>query len=313
LKEADSTWAGTMESLVVPLAILGALVAGLAIGTLHTWLITSIHLPPFIATLATLVGLRSLARVVCDSVTTPRRLTRTQINVNHPFFRYLSDNIWVQVTIFVILALVTWFILSRTVLGRHIYALGGNEQAAKLSGIRTANVKWFAYCFASLTAAIAGVLFVGNESVAAPVNQGRGYELNAIAAAVVGGCSLQGGLGSIPGTVLGCLFLRVVIDAIAKIIKTGSDLYEGLIVGTVVVVAVTFSQLQQLWASGKALFPGWLGVFSIVALSALVWVFAAGSLGIAGGSLVGIGVAVFLAGIKIFETAREARTRPAKP
>jgi len=155
------------------------------------------------------------------------------------------------------------------VLGRHIHALGGNEAAARLAGIRTDNVKWFAYCFGAMTAALAGLLYVANESVAAPVNQGRGHELNAIAAAVVGGCALSGGVGTVPGTVLGAVFLRVVIDAVSKIIKTGADVYEGLIVGIVVVVAVTFAQLGQMARGGRRLLPGALGLCAIPALAVL--------------------------------------------
>ncbi len=307
LRDAGSGMTGLAEAILVPVAILGAVLSGLVVGTLHAWLISAIRLPPFIATLATLVGLRSLARVVCDGVTGPRKLVRTQINVSHPVFQYLNDNIWVQCVLFVFLALLTWFILSRTVLGRHIYALGGNEQAARLSGIRVENVKWFTYCYAATMASIAGVLFIGNELVAAPVNQGRGYELNAIAAAVVGGCSLQGGLGSIPGTVLGCVFLRVVMDAVQKIIKSGADMYEGLIVGAVVVVAVTFSQLQQLWSSGQELLPGKLGIASIVAISTLVWAFSAASFGLSIGSAITGGTLLLLTGIKTAEIARARR------
>jgi ribose/xylose/arabinose/galactoside ABC-type transport system permease subunit len=172
--------------------------------------------------------------------------------------------------VFLLLAAFTWLLLSRTVLGRHIYALGGNEQAARLSGIRTESVKWFAYCFSALTASIAGVFYVADQSVASPVNQGVGYELNAIAAAVVGGCSLQGGVGTLPGIILGVIFLRVVIDSVAKLIKSGSDIYEGMIVGIVVVIAVTFSQLRQSRSSGRQLFPGLLGVVAIPALAGLI-------------------------------------------
>ncbi len=102
--------------------------------------------------------------------------------------------------------------LSRTVVGRHVYALGGNEEAARLSGIRTERVKWLAYCIGAITASIAGILYIGDQTAAVPLNLGQGYELNAIAAAVVGGCSLPGGVGTIWGTVLGVLFLQVVID-----------------------------------------------------------------------------------------------------
>ena len=117
-------------------------------------------------------------------------------------------------------------LLRQTVVGRHLYALGGNEQAARLSGIRTDRLKWLAYCISAMCASLAGILFIGDQSVADPQTLGRGYELNAIAAAVVGGCSLQGGVGTVSGTILGCLFLRSVIDGIAKIIKTGADVYR---------------------------------------------------------------------------------------
>ena len=94
-------------------------------------------------------------------------------------------------------------------------------------------------------------------------------EPGAIAAAVVGGCSLTGGVGTVPGTVLGTIFLRVVIDAVSKIIKTGADVYEGLIVGVVVVIAVTFSQLGQMGRHGRRLLPGALGLCVIPTLALL--------------------------------------------
>lgn len=293
---------------VVATAMGGAVVVGFLVGTLHAWLITAVRLPPFVATLATLVGLRSLARALCESVTsTVINAKNSQVYVNDPIFKYLRDNVWVSVTVFAALALFTWIVLTRTVLGRHIYALGGNEQAARLSGIRTENVKWVAYCFGAITASIAGIFYVANESVAAPVNQGRGHELNAIAAAVVGGCSLQGGIGTVPGTVLGAIFLRVVIDAVAKIIKTGADVYEGLIVGAVVVLAVTFSQLRQLVASGRQLLPGTLGLCAIPTLTLLVGAVGIMTLGRSGGLTAGFAALALLLGLKIWENARVRR------
>ena len=249
-------------------AISAGLLSGFLVGTLHTWLITSIRLPPFVATLATLVGLRSFARAMCEFVTTQRWGSQyQQVNVNTPFFIYVKENLWVATTVFVVLAIATWIVLSRTVLGRHIYALGGNEEAARLSGIRTENVKWFAYCFGAMTASIAGIFAMADGSVAQPVNLARGYELNAIAAAVVGGCSLQGGIGTVAGTVLGALFLRIVIDAVAKLIKAGADVYEGMIVGVVVVLAVTLTQFRQLFQSGREFFPGTRGILAIPTLA----------------------------------------------
>jgi ribose/xylose/arabinose/galactoside ABC-type transport system permease subunit len=296
---------------IVAVACLASLLVGFLVGTLHAWLITAVRLPPFIATLATLVGLRSFARALCESTTAAFTPTKSAlINVSDPLFKAVRDNVWIPVAVFGLLAFATWLILTRTVLGRHVHALGGNEQAARLAGIRTDNVKWFAYCFGAMTAALAGLFYVANESVAAPVNQGRGHELNAIAAAVVGGCSLTGGVGTVPGTVLGAIFLRVVIDAVSKIIKTGADVYEGLIVGIVVVIAVTFSQVGQLAKGGRRLLPGPLGLCAIPTLAllcgAVVAMTASGPAGIAAG----LAALVFLAVVRAWESRGTRTPRP---
>jgi ribose/xylose/arabinose/galactoside ABC-type transport system permease subunit len=293
---------------VVAAGCAASLLAGFLVGTLHTWLITAVRLPPFIATLATLVGLRSLARALASSATAALLPTKnSQINVYDPMFKFVRENVWIPVAVFAVLAVATWILLTRTVLGRHIHALGGNEQAARLAGIRTDSVKWFAYCFGAMTAALAGLFYVANESVAAPANQARGHELNAIAAAVVGGCSLSGGVGTVPGTVLGTVFLRVVIDAVSKVIKTEAEIYEGLIVGVVVVIAVTFSQFGQLAKGGRRLLPGALGLCVIPTLALLVggvvMMTAGGRAGIAAGGL----AAVLLAGLRVWEGRPAAR------
>lgn len=240
---------------VIAVAIAVTMVVGFLIGSLHAVLITQIGLPPFVATLATLVGLRSLGRILVENVTLTFLEGRsTQIQVFDETFREMGRNVWIPVTVFAVLIVLTWVLLSRTVIGRHLYAMGGNEEAAKLSGIRTNRLKWLAYAVAAMLSSLAGILYIGDQAVADPQTLGRGYELNAIAAAVVGGCSLQGGIGTVPGTVLGVLFLRVVIDAVAKIIKVGSDLYEGMIVGLLVVLAVALNQLQQNQGGRRLLF-----------------------------------------------------------
>jgi ribose/xylose/arabinose/galactoside ABC-type transport system permease subunit len=288
--------------VVISCALAGTMLAGILIGNLHTWLITSIRLPPFIATLATLVGLRSLAHALCEYVN--KQVTGSngsRIYVNDGFFQYLRGNVWVPVAVFAVLALFTWFVLSRTVLGRHLYALGGNEQATRLSGIKTENLKWAAYVFSALTASIAAIFYIAKVNAADPINQARGHELNAIAAAVVGGCSLAGGVGTIPGTVLGVIFLRVVIDAVAKTIKTNSDVYEGFIVGSVVVLAVTLTQIRQLLASGRQLFAGVRGLCAIPTLVLISGLIALITLGPMIGAGIAIGMLVLLVGIKIAE------------
>jgi ribose/xylose/arabinose/galactoside ABC-type transport system permease subunit len=262
---------------VIILAIAGTLVSGLLIGSLHAWLITEVGLPPFVATLGTLVGLRSLSRAIVENVTQAMLGgTRTQINIADKSFRELSGaisgTVWNLTILVAVLAVIFGVLLGKTVTGRHLYALGGNEQAARLSGIQTNRMKWLAYCISAFLSSVAGILSLSQLSVADPQTLARGYELNAIAAAVVGGCSLQGGVGTIPGTLLGALFLRVVIDGVAKIIKTGADVYEGLIVGVLVVFAVTFTKTDAMVSSRRKLFSGALGWITILNLTLLAGV-----------------------------------------
>ena len=263
---------------VIVLSIAGTLIVGLLVGSLHAWLITEVGLPPFVATLGTLVGLRSLSRAIIESVTqTMLGSARSQINIGDKSFLELSGNmsgtVWNLTILVAVLAAFLWLLLSKSVTGRHLYALGGNEQAARLSGIQTNQMKWLAYCISAFLSSVAGILSVSQLSVAEPQTLARGYELNAIAASVVGGCSLAGGVGTIPGTLLGALFLRVVIDGVAKIIKTGADVYEGLIVGVLVVFAVTFTKSPDAsGASRRKRFTGALGWVTILNLTLLAGV-----------------------------------------
>src|SRR5262249_7551343 len=158
------------------------------IGSLHAWMITVIGLPPFVATLATLVGLRSLGRALVEHATQQVFGGRsTQIQIYDAHFRYLATSGWIPALLFLALARFLWLLRTRRVVGRHLHALGGNEEAARLSGIRTDRLKWLAYCVAAMLSSLTGILYIGEQSVADPQTLGRGYELNAIAAAVVGG------------------------------------------------------------------------------------------------------------------------------
>lgn len=294
---------------VIAAAIAGSLLAGFLVGSLHAWLITVVGLPPFVATLATLVGLRSLSRSMVDKVTASVfPYGRAQIDMHDDSFLYLARSIWIPAVVLLVLAAVAWLILSRTVLGRHLYALGGNEEAARLSGIRTDRLKWFAYCAGAMTSALAGIFYVSSNSSVEPQTLGRGYELNAIAAAVVGGCSLQGGIGTVPGTVLGVIFLRVVIDAVAKIIKVGADVYEGMIVGTLVVLAVALSGLRAPGSARKEFFPGALGAVAAVTLALLTATVAALLGGRSAGGAALISALVVFVALRLWE--RQSKRRP---
>jgi len=247
--------AGHVSTNAVIMSIAGTLLVGVMVGTLHAWLITSVGLPPFVATLATLVGLRSFGRGLTPALTGGK----SQIDFPDIALRDRLKDVTSISILFVVFALILWFLMSRTVTGRHLQAMGGNEQAAKLSGIRTDRLKWLAYVIGAVSASIVGIISFADNGSAKPDIMARGYELNAIAASVIGGCSLQGGVGTIPGTILGCLFLRTIIDAVQKIVGAGADVYEGMIVGIVVVVAVTFSQRGSSQLAGKKYFSNAIG------------------------------------------------------
>ncbi len=264
-----------ISAWILAAAICVTVLAGFLVGSLHAWLITVIRLPPFVATLASLVGLRSLAQIV--NVPVKEYLIGVggaQINVyDQDMFAPIGSTWYIPFTVFVVLALLVWFMMNMTVPGRHLYAMGGNETAARLSGVRTDKLKWLAYSIGGVTSAIAGVLYSAEVGVADPETAGMGYELYAIAASVVGGCSLAGGIGLIPGVMLGALFLRVVMDSVAKIIRSGSDDFEGLIVGFLVVIAVAFNELRtRSKGEDRNPFPGVLGAIVMVVLGALIYV-----------------------------------------
>lgn len=239
---------------VLVLATVATLVVSLLIGLLHAVLITGLNLPPFIATLGTLIGLRSLARVISqslfqsDKIAISAKQFRALYNATWPVsVPLVNDPVlvrWVPLVVFALVAIVGLVVMRRTVLGRHLYALGGNEQAARLSGIRTNHLKFVAYMIGSFCGGLAGILYAAREGQGNAANLGIGYELNAIAAAVVGGASLRGGAGTLTGTILGALFLSLVVNGIPNLIKIDSSLYEGLIVGLVVVLAVAVNQLR---------------------------------------------------------------------
>jgi ribose/xylose/arabinose/galactoside ABC-type transport system permease subunit len=299
------------SDFVVWCGVGAALVTGLLVGTFHAWLITIVKLPPFVATLATLVGLRSLTKIMNGGITDSLGIKVQSINASASLFGNLRVW-WIPVVVFLALGTGLWLLMNRTVIGRHLYALGGNEEAARLSGINTDNLKWLAYTIGSVTASIAGVLYAAKISTCTPSSMGVGYELNAIAAAVVGGCSLQGGTGLIPGVMLGVLFLQVVIDAVAKVFKTNPDDWKGQIVGLLVVLAVAFNEIRRGGTGGrKRMFPGAIGWVTVpmLALVLTLEVFAADAQHRLGAALAvgGVALAALLAR-KLFEDFAGAGT-----
>jgi ribose/xylose/arabinose/galactoside ABC-type transport system permease subunit len=224
---------GTLSAGVVAAAFAITLSMGLIIGLLHAFLINQLRLPAFIATLATMAGLRSVAILVSEN---------KSVTVPFAAFRVLGKDEWVTVPLFLAVAVATSIMMGWTVLGRHLYALGGNEAAARLSGLRTKRLKTVAYGLSGMLAALAGILFAG-KSGQGQATMGMAYELYAITAAVVGGCSLAGGVGSIRGTVLGLILIQIVIKGTGIVVTSvDSTQIEGFVLGTVVVLAVAFNQ-----------------------------------------------------------------------
>jgi ribose/xylose/arabinose/galactoside ABC-type transport system permease subunit len=218
---------------VVALAVALTLLMGTIIGVTHACMISLLRLPPFIATLATMAGLRSLATLISQNKT---------ITVPFQAYRAMGKEAWIAVSIFAVVATSMSILMGCTVLGRHLFALGGNETAARLSGLRTNRLKVVAYAVSGTLSALGGILFCG-FSGQADSRLGATYELTAITAAVVGGCSLAGGVGSIRGTILGLLLTQIVLKGTGILVRgVDSTQIEGLVLGTVVLVAVAFNE-----------------------------------------------------------------------
>jgi ribose/xylose/arabinose/galactoside ABC-type transport system permease subunit len=218
---------------VVVLAIALTLLMGMIIGIMHACMINWLRLPPFIATLATMAGLRSLATLICQN---------KSITVPFDLYRAMGKDVWLTVSVFAAVATSMSILMGCTVLGRHLFALGGNETAARLSGLRTNRLKIVAYALSGTLSALGGILFCGFTGQA-DSRLGTTYELTAITAAVVGGCSLAGGVGSIRGTVLGLLLTQIVIKGTGILVHgIDSTQIEGLVLGSVVLVAVAFNE-----------------------------------------------------------------------
>lgn len=215
-------------------AVLASLATGLAVGLLHAFLINQVRLPPFVATLATMAGLRSLAKIISKA---------QPIGIRNKVFTKLGgDAFGSTFWIFLGISITISVVMGLTVLGRHLYALGGNENAARLSGLRPRRLKTIAYVISATLSALAGILFAGLIEQG-DSEMGKAYELHAITGAVVGGCRLSGGAGSIRGAVLGVLLVRIIIQA-TNLLNLGisSDQIEGIVLGAVIVLAVALNQ-----------------------------------------------------------------------
>jgi erythritol transport system permease protein len=217
---------------------------GVAIGAVNGFLITKLNVAPFIATLGTLYIARGLALLSSDGATFPNLVGKEELGttgygvLGAGRFLGLPAVIWILVAV----ALSAAYLSRFTPLGRHIFAVGGNERAAALSGIRVARVKLFVYMFSGFCAAIVG-LVVSSELMAAHPATGESFELNAIAAAVLGGTSMSGGRGTIGGTIVGAFVIGILSDGLVML--GVSSFWQMVIKGLVIIIAVVVDQAQR--------------------------------------------------------------------
>ena len=225
-------------NLPVFVAVLAACAVGALVGLLNGGLVAKTKIPPFIATLGTLTTIRGLAYLY----TSGRPVSDLTDDYN---FIGQGDflGIPVPILILVIMAIVTHVLYSQTKFGKYIYAIGGNEQAARVSGINVSKYKMLMYVYAGLLSGLAG-LVVSARIGSGQSGQGVGYELDAIAAAVIGGASLSaGGIGTVAGTIVGALIIGVLNNILD--LTNVSAYWQQIVKGCIIVGAVIIDQLKH--------------------------------------------------------------------
>ena len=219
------------------MAIPAGLATGLAFGLVNGCLIAFLRLPPFIVTLGSLTAVRGIARLMGADTTV--------FNADLPFAA-MGNATFLGIPWLAIIALAvivaSWFILRRTVLGTWIYAVGGNQEAARLTGIKVWLVLLFVYGISGLLAGLGGVMSAARLYAANGLQLGQAYELDAIAAVILGGTSFVGGVGSIWGTLIGALIIAVLSNGL--ILSGVSDIWQFIIKGLVIIVAVSLDRLR---------------------------------------------------------------------
>ena len=224
------------------LGVLGGILAGLVIGLGNGVLIAFLRLPPFIVTLGSLTAVRGLARLLGNDTTV--------FNADLPFAFIGNGSIhvgdivsipWLVIIAFLVI-FGSWLVLRRTVLGVHIYAVGGNDNAARLSGIKVWAVLLFVYGVSGALAGLGGVMQAARLYAANGLQLGQSYELDAIAAVILGGTSFVGGIGSIWGTLIGALIIAVLTNGL--ILLGVTDVWQYIAKGAVIIGAVALDRYR---------------------------------------------------------------------
>jgi erythritol transport system permease protein len=224
-------------------AVIAALVVSCGVGLLNGLLVSRVGVAPFIATLGTLYIARGAALLISQGKTFPN-LAGTANGASTGFSvigQSFLLGVPLPVWLMLVIAAAASAVAARTPFGRHVYAVGGNERAARLAGIRVGRVKLLTYCFSGLCAGLVGLIIASQLESAHPAT-GESFELNAIAAVVLGGTSLMGGRGSVRGSLIGAFVIGVLADGL--VMMGVSEFWQIVIKGLVIVLAVTVDQLQ---------------------------------------------------------------------
>ncbi|WP_446717699.1 ABC transporter permease subunit [Erwinia sp. OLCASP19] len=227
----------SLDPTLMMFAIPAALLTGMVLGVINGTLIAAIRLPPFIVTLGALTSIRGIARLMGHDST----VFNSSLNYAALGNQSIFGIPWLAV-IALSVVIGSWFILRRTVLGVHIYAIGGNLDAARLTGIKTGRVLLFVYALSGLLAGLGGVMASSRLYAANGLQLGQAYELDAIAAVILGGTSFVGGIGSVWGTLIGALIIAVLSNGL--ILNGVPDVWQYIIKGLIIIVAVALDRFR---------------------------------------------------------------------
>ncbi len=220
-----------------PLAVIVALAVGLLIGFINGFLITRLRITPFIVTLGMLSVVRGMALVYSNG----RPVYGFPESFNQAFGGNLGP-IPTPVIVAAVVAVISWFVLRQTRLGEYTYAIGGNAEATRLSGVSVARYQTIIYMICALFAALAGIVLTARLRSAEPI-AATGYELDAIAATVMGGTSLFGGEGGVVGTIIGALIISTLRNGLNLL--NVQSFYQQLAIGLVIILAVALDRFRQ--------------------------------------------------------------------
>ena len=230
----------TEWSYGVIVAVVACLGLAMLLSLGHGLLITRLNMQPFIVTLCGLLFYRGLARFITGDETKGFGTVE-----GLDFLRFLADgNLWLipmPFVVLIIISVITWVVLHRSVYGRYLFATGRNPEAARYAGIDTKNIVALTYVVSGLLTAISGIIFAFYTNSVSPANHGNAYELYGIAAAVLGGCSLRGGEGSVIGIVIGTALLQVLRNLV-NLLGIPSSL-DFAVMGAVILIGVMADQI----------------------------------------------------------------------